>query len=560
MENMRTTRERILQKVTRTGAGWDDQQQCWVHGYNTLPTKGPLASSVTSSVSGEGLGAWLRKSSSGEVPWKQPRYHFQPVPEIPARVLAAQQGNVEQVLAMLDNDTVARLEDKDHMGRTVLHAAAAAGQIEVVRMLAARCAGWPVGSESSPPRSPRSAHPSPLKAVGTGSNEITHEDPESERAMTLARIKTASDKMDLAMVKEKERKRNQALMMESSMTAKQIAEFFSDENSGFTRKSAQTSSSEFRHPSRRWTESAQSCSPQLSQQERTITPPMALLKSYGDRGYGSRSGDFKVPASTWDNMLNTRDRAGDTPLHLSASDGYAEVVDELLHRGAEIETRNLAGRTALHLACMNGHPHVIFVLCSAGANARCRDREGRRPVDLTHDEEIIQFLWALVSSQVAVRGGPTPFGFGDADNLVLINYNDRKFAVENLEFNEESCDDGSVRRGSAAKVTRMRTAGPIHTGARLPCIRPLTPLESPHHKKYGEESVNYPRRGTAKTIKSVAFQLNDDESEDETIEEMRLEGRNNAPISTKTIRCRSGSGWYNFNARHNLSVCECECS
>jgi hypothetical protein len=107
-------------------------------------------------------------------------------------------------------------------------------------------------------------------------------------------------------------------------------------------------------------------------------------------------------------------------------------------------------------------------------------------VDLTHDEEIIQFLWALVSSQVAVRGGPTPFGFGDADNLVLINYNDRKFAVENLEFNEESCDDGSVRRGSAAKVTRMRTAGPIHTGARLPCIRPLTPLESPHHKKYGE--------------------------------------------------------------------------
>ena len=106
-------------------------------------------------------------------------------------------------------------------------------------------------------------------------------------------------------------------------------------------------------------------------------------------------------------MLNLRDRMGNTPLHLAATDGHAEVVDELVYRGSEVETRNLAGRTALHVATMNGHLHIIFILCTAGASARSRDREGRRPVDMTNDEAVVQFLWALVSKEVAIRGGPT---------------------------------------------------------------------------------------------------------------------------------------------------------
>ena len=64
-----------------------------------------------------------------------------------------------------------------------------------------------------------------------------------------------------------------------------------------------------------------------------------------------------------------------------------------------------------------------------------------------------------------------------------------------------------ARAHTHAQVTRMRTAGPIHTGARLPRLRPLTPLESPRHRKFGADSVEYPRRGTAKTAKSVAFQV-----------------------------------------------------
>jgi len=49
-------------------------------------------------------------------------------------------------------------------------------------------------------------------------------------------------------------------------------------------------------------------------------------------------------------------------------------------------------------------------------------------------------------------------------------------------------------------------------------------------------------------------QLEENESEEEEIEETRMQGRDNIPVYEKTIRCRSGSGWYNLNAQHTLNT------
>ena len=486
----RTTPHAILHKTARTGSGWDDRQQAYRHHFGALPQKAEAFNK------GEGLGVWLRRSAGGDVPWKQKEYVSAPAVEVPARIAAASAGDLETLVAMLDKDAVARLADKDGLGRTVLHAAAANGQVEVVQVLAARCAGWPPSDDVTPPSTgddlsdggvERKAHRSAIKAEADRADDAAH------RAAQLA-------------LKKK-------ILAENTMTADSIADFFSDENAGFVRKSAPAS--KFR---------------QKAPEKARYSVPLTPIRTIGDRGYGSRSaGDLHVPSEAWANLLNLRDRAGDTPLHLAAAEGHAQVVDELLYRGAEVETRNLAGRTSLHVASMNGHIHVIFILCSAGASARSRDREGRRAVDMTCDESVVQFLWALVSREVAVRGGPTPFGYGDDDSHVLLNHNDPRFAVENFDFDPVAHDDGSDRLRSAGKVQRMRTAGPIHTGARLPRLRPLSPLESPRHKRYGVSSYGYPRRGTAKTAKSVAFQLQDDDSEHEAVEETRLEGRNNIP-------------------------------
>jgi hypothetical protein len=367
----RTTRAGILQKVAVAGSGWDDRRQRWEHGFNALPSRGSCASFNN----GEGLAVWLRRSATGVVPWKRNDYHYNPEPDIPARMAAARDGDVAKLLEMLDRDTVARLADKDRLGRTVLHTAAATGQVDVVRMLAARCAGWPAGFEEVTP------------PVTT--SEITEEQQEILR--TRSAVRTASSKADLQDAQDEELRLKKLLQTDGVITAQAIAEVFSDDKTGFVRKSAPASKMRVKSPHfAKW----------------SVTPEP--VRSVGDRGYGSRSADdLCVPPDPWTTMLNLRDRMGNTPLHLAATDGHAEVVDELVYRGSEVETRNLAGRTALHVASMNGHLHIIFILCTAGASARSRDREGRRPVDMTHDEVVVQFLWALVSKEVAVRGGPT---------------------------------------------------------------------------------------------------------------------------------------------------------
>jgi hypothetical protein len=334
---MRTTRDSIRQKVARSGAGWDDAMQRWAHHYSALPAAG----SACSFNNGEGLGGWLRKSAIGPVPWKQAPFHFRPEPDVPERMSAAQEGNVEKLVEMIDRDVVARLADKDHLGRNLLHVAAANGQIHVVRMLAARCAGWPPEDDITPPSTADD-----LSEGGIQRKE--------KRLM----IKAESERADAEEARAAEARRKEKTLTDKLLTTETIADVFSDDNMGFIRKSAPMSKYRLK-------------SPAFSRY--AVTP--APVTTVGDRGYGSRSAeDMYVPAEAWSTLLNLRDQAGDTPLHLAASEGHAEVVDELLYRGAEVETRNLAGRTALHVACLYGemfhvqkllgHTEAVF-LCVA---------------------------------------------------------------------------------------------------------------------------------------------------------------------------------------------------
>ena len=53
-------------------------------------------------------------------------------------------------------------------------------------------------------------------------------------------------------------------------------------------------------------------------------------------------------------LLESRDKNGNTALHLASSKGYLPIVNVLLQCGANLETKNDEGCTALELSCSNG--------------------------------------------------------------------------------------------------------------------------------------------------------------------------------------------------------------
>jgi ankyrin repeat protein len=79
-------------------------------------------------------------------------------------------------------------------------------------------------------------------------------------------------------------------------------------------------------------------------------------------------------------------------LHLAAQPAYPAIVHALLAAGADPNTRDLAGNTPLHIVVSPLHPEaewqldlrveIIRDLMQAGANPNARNLEGQTPLDL----------------------------------------------------------------------------------------------------------------------------------------------------------------------------------
>jgi len=79
-------------------------------------------------------------------------------------------------------------------------------------------------------------------------------------------------------------------------------------------------------------------------------------------------------------VLEVRDEQDVTPLIYAAHEGRAEVVARLLDHGAEIEARWQTGGTALGVAAAAGHLSTMQLLLDRGAAIAARDGDGRAPL------------------------------------------------------------------------------------------------------------------------------------------------------------------------------------
>jgi ankyrin repeat protein len=81
------------------------------------------------------------------------------------------------------------------------------------------------------------------------------------------------------------------------------------------------------------------------------------------------------------NVTQSRDFAGNTPLHWAVNTDRPQMVIFWINAGASLAATNAAGQTALHLAAANGKTEFVKALLSAHAPTDVLDTNGWTPLD-----------------------------------------------------------------------------------------------------------------------------------------------------------------------------------
>jgi ankyrin repeat protein len=80
------------------------------------------------------------------------------------------------------------------------------------------------------------------------------------------------------------------------------------------------------------------------------------------------------------NLIEEKDKYGDTPLILAACYGNKAVVEYLLAHNAHVDGKNQDDYTPLIFASQNGHKDIVEILLRAGADVNARGNEGTSPL------------------------------------------------------------------------------------------------------------------------------------------------------------------------------------
>ena len=70
-----------------------------------------------------------------------------------------------------------------------------------------------------------------------------------------------------------------------------------------------------------------------------------------------------------------------TPLHIAAEKGLADIVKRLLEEDADINVQNKFGETPLHLTAMLGHHEIAELLLENHADSSIENCNGETPFD-----------------------------------------------------------------------------------------------------------------------------------------------------------------------------------
>lgn len=136
---------------------------------------------------------------------------------------------------------------------------------------------------------------------------------------------------------------------------------------------------------------------------------------------------YKALAQNSPDLLNAKDKGGNTPLHYAAARGEMAVAKFLLANGADVNSKDSKGLTPLHDAAQLGQKTMVELLLSHHADANAKSFEGITPLHLAASKGFLSVTETLLANGAdmnAEMAGTAiePFrseGFGGIDSSYL---------------------------------------------------------------------------------------------------------------------------------------------
>lgn len=112
-----------------------------------------------------------------------------------------------------------------------------------------------------------------------------------------------------------------------------------------------------------------------------------------------------------------------SPLKAACSAGIPDMVDLLLHYGAEVTTRNPEGQTPLHAAAMRGQVDCVTKVLGAGASIEQESANGLSPLDtaiITNSHAVVPLLVSRWTKHVTAPFLLRMAEHADAQTILII--------------------------------------------------------------------------------------------------------------------------------------------
>ncbi|RYX85671.1 hypothetical protein EON83_04855 [bacterium] len=245
-------------------------------------------------------------------------------------------------------------------------------------------------------------------------------------------------------------------------------------------------------------------------QGNALTPLLFAIKKYGDSGiirtladkgarintkngagetplhYAARLGRVEAGQALMEAgaQINAKDENGWTPLHVSAKYGQQSMADLLLSNRANVNAKSNYGGTPLHVASFYGQTDVAELLISKGADVSAKDSDGGTPLHIAahYGKEPIAVL--LLKKQAKINeqrdSGDTPLhvaireGKFDIVRLLLsegADVNIRNKEGETALFDivrtgQRGLTEQIIDRRSDVNLTNENGETPLHIAAR----------------------------------------------------------------------------------------------